>query len=98
MKFSNVHLYGALDSNVADSYKAKEYIDSVGIPYNHLFYQDAAQFPAVLAPISGWFSNRTDITFPFLIWDDGDQRKIAIGLKEIKAVNFKPKPAPKSEE
>lgn len=93
MKVSNITLYGGFDATVADSFRAKEHMDSTGVQYTNLFYNDPAQFPAVLAPVNSWFDKRTVDSFPFVVWDeiadDGSvTRRIAQGLKEIKSNPF----------
>lgn len=91
MSFTNINLYGGLDANVADTQKAKEYLESLGIPFVTLFYSDPAQFPSVFAPVSSWFArDKIEVTeFPFVTYDTPEGRKIARGLKEIKALSFK---------
>lgn len=85
---TNVYLYGALDANVADSYAAKEYMDSLGIEYTHLFYSDSSQFQKVLDPVSTWFKDKKITAFPFVIWDENNERCGEQGLAAIKAVKF----------
>lgn len=93
MAKTNIYLYGALDANVADSYNAKEYLDAEGIQYTHLFYSDPAQHKAVLDPVSSWFPKGEKVTaFPFVVWDEDGDRRVAKGLKEIKATVFQTAP------
>ena len=89
MSKQNIYLYGGLDAKVADSYKAKEHLDALGIPYTHLFYADESQFPNILTPVNSWFTDENIAEFPFAVWDENGERKVAQGLKAIKAVNFK---------
>lgn len=87
---TKIYLYGALDANVAESYKAKEAMDASGVEYTHLFYSDEAQLPHVLTPINTWFKDRKISGFPFVTWTEEDGTvDFAEGLKAIKAVNFK---------
>lgn len=95
MKVSNIALYGGLDSTVADTVAAKEYLDTLGVEYANLFYSDPAQFPMVLAPVNTWFDNVEVTAFPFVVWDETNTagettRKIATTVKAIKAANLKP--------
>lgn len=95
MKVTNIALYGALDDNAAVTVQAKKHLDELGVEYSNLFYSDPAQFEMVLAPVNTWFDDKEITEFPFVVWDETNDkgetvRKVATNLKEIKAANLKP--------
>ena len=88
-----------VEDPTSDSYKAKAYLDSLGIKYNWLNYADPAQHVEVFPPLNDWIfedGQHTFNAFPFLIFTKCDDvlpldqwpRAVIMGLQAIQSSNI----------
>lgn len=96
---SEVSIMKWVEDESSDSYKAKAYLDSLGIKYNWLNYADPAQHVEVFPPLNEWMfedGQHTFNEFPFLIYTKCDDelsldkwpKRVIMGLQNIQSANL----------
>lgn len=88
-----------VEDESSDSYKAKAYLDNLGIKYNWLNYADPAQHADVFPPLNNWIFEdgyHTFNEFPFLFYTKCDDelpleqwpKAVLMGLQNIQSANL----------
>jgi hypothetical protein len=96
---SEVSIMKWVEDESSDSYKAKAYLDSLGIEYNWLNYADPEQHAEVFPPLNYWVFEdgvHTFNEFPFLIFTKCDDelaldkwpKRVIMGLQNIQSANL----------
>ena len=89
-------LYTGFDSDAANSYGAFEFLESTGIQFTHLHYNNPEAVNTMLHAIQTWFPDEASLKVPFMTyqeaydWDDPKPRivKAVVGLDAIKAADW----------
>jgi len=85
-----------VQDETSDSYKAKAYLDALGVQYNWLNYADPEQHVEVFPPLNDWIfedGQHTFNEFPFLIFTKCDDalpleqwpKAVIMGLQNIQS-------------
>jgi hypothetical protein len=89
-------LYTGFDSDAANSYEAYDFMQTTGIQFNHLHYNNPQAIDTMLHAIKTWFPDEASLKVPFVTyneaydWNDAVPRvvKVVVGLNNIKATDW----------
>lgn len=89
-------LYTGFDSDAANSFAAFEFLQSTGIEFQHLHYNNPEAVGTMLHAIKTWFPDEESLRVPFVTyqeaydWNDTVPRimKVVVGFDNIKAIDW----------
>lgn len=89
-------LYTGFDTDAANSFEAYEFLNTIGLEFTHLHYNNPEAVGTMLHAIKTWFPDEASLKVPFVTyneaydWNDPTPRvvKVVVGFDNIKSTNW----------